>query len=95
MKKVLLIATVYRVGERIYPIIPKLSEEFEVAGKEVRTTRRQTVTQETQDETPNPDNLDQKAGPESDMGRSQPRSPPPPLPPPPPQPHFAGALQAF
>ena len=30
MKKVLLIATVYRVGERIYPIIPKLSEEFEV-----------------------------------------------------------------
>ena len=30
MKKILLIATVYRVGERIYPIIPKLSEEFEV-----------------------------------------------------------------
>ena len=30
MKKVLLIATVYRVGERIYPIIPKLSKEFEV-----------------------------------------------------------------
>ena len=30
MKKVLLMTTVYRVGERIYSIIPKLSEEFEV-----------------------------------------------------------------
>ena len=30
MKRILLIATVYRVGERIYPIIPKLSEEFTV-----------------------------------------------------------------
>ena len=30
MKKILLIATIYRVGERIYPIIPKLSKEFSV-----------------------------------------------------------------
>ena len=30
MKRILLISTIYRVGERIYPIIPKLSEEFEV-----------------------------------------------------------------
>lgn len=30
MKKILLIATIYRVGERIYPIIPKLSENFSV-----------------------------------------------------------------
>jgi|TARA_R110001592_G_scaffold307676_1_gene581535 hypothetical protein len=30
MKKVLLVSTIYRVGERMYPIIPKLSEEFEV-----------------------------------------------------------------
>ena len=28
MKRILLIATIYRVGERIYPIIPKLSKEF-------------------------------------------------------------------
>ena len=30
MKKILLITTIYRVGERIYPIIPELSKEFEV-----------------------------------------------------------------
>ena len=30
MKKILLIATIYRVGEKIYPIIPKLSTEFEI-----------------------------------------------------------------
>ena len=30
MKKILLIATIYRVGERIYPIIPELSKEFKV-----------------------------------------------------------------
>lgn len=30
MKKILLVATIYRVGERIYPIIPKLSEEFDI-----------------------------------------------------------------
>ena len=30
MKKILLSATIYRVGERIYPIIPKLSNEFNV-----------------------------------------------------------------
>ena len=30
MKKILLVATIYRVGERIYPIIPKLSEEFNI-----------------------------------------------------------------
>ena len=30
MKKILLIATIYRVGERIYPIIPKLSGEFHI-----------------------------------------------------------------
>ena len=30
MKKILLIATVYRIGERIYPIIPKLSEEYHI-----------------------------------------------------------------
>ena len=30
MKKILLVETIYRVGERIYPIIPQLSEEFSV-----------------------------------------------------------------
>jgi len=30
VKRILLITTIYRVGERIYPIIHKLSEEFEV-----------------------------------------------------------------
>ena len=29
-KRILLIATIYRVGERIYSIIPKLSEDFDV-----------------------------------------------------------------
>jgi|ETNvirnome_6_100_1030635.scaffolds.fasta_scaffold10213_3 hypothetical protein len=30
MKKILLIATIYRVGERIYPTIKKLSEKFQI-----------------------------------------------------------------
>ena len=30
MKKILLVATVYRIGERIYPIIPELSKEFHI-----------------------------------------------------------------
>tara|TARA_R110000851_G_scaffold81906_2_gene179772 strand:- start:4412 stop:5446 length:1035 start_codon:yes stop_codon:yes gene_type:complete len=30
MKKILLVATIYRVGERIYPIIPKLSKKFNI-----------------------------------------------------------------
>ena len=30
MKRILLVATIYRVGERIYPIIPKLSGEFHI-----------------------------------------------------------------
>ena len=30
MKRILLVATIYRVGERIYPIIPKLSEQFSI-----------------------------------------------------------------
>jgi len=30
MKKILLSATIHRVGERIYPIIPKLSEQFSI-----------------------------------------------------------------
>ena len=30
MKKILFITTQYRVGERIYPIIPQLTKEFEV-----------------------------------------------------------------
>ena len=30
MKKILFITTQYRVGERIYPIFPSLSEEYEI-----------------------------------------------------------------
>ena len=30
MKKILFITTQYRTGERIYPILPSLSKEFEV-----------------------------------------------------------------
>ena len=30
MKKILFITTQYRVGERIYPVIPSLSKEFEI-----------------------------------------------------------------
>ena len=30
MKKILLVATVYRIGERIYPIIPELSKEYHI-----------------------------------------------------------------
>ena len=30
MKRILLIATVYRVGERIYPIVPELSKFYSI-----------------------------------------------------------------